>query len=61
MRKMLIERNGVPYKLEIGKMISAFLSESFRIMVLPLRQEIDLGLLHPDLYPQPHYLAPDSH
>jgi hypothetical protein len=47
MRKEQAERGGVPYKLETGKMISDLLSKSFSIMVLLLRQKMDLGVLAP--------------
>jgi hypothetical protein len=45
MRKEQAERDGVPYKLETGKMMSGLPSESFSIIVLPLGQKMDLGAI----------------
>jgi hypothetical protein len=50
----------VSYKLEIAKMMSGLLSDSFNIMVLPLGQKMDPELSHPNLYAQSYYLAPCS-
>jgi hypothetical protein len=56
-RKEQAERDQVTYKLEAGKMMSGLLRKSFIIMVLSLGQKMSLGLLHPGLYAQLHYLA----
>jgi hypothetical protein len=45
--KKQIERNEVPYKLAIGRVMIGFQSESFSIMVLQLGQKMDPGAIAP--------------
>jgi hypothetical protein len=45
MRKEQAERDGVPYKLETGKMMGGLPSASFSLMVLPLGQKMNLGAI----------------
>jgi hypothetical protein len=60
MKKKQVERNSLPHKLAIGRITNGLPNESFSIMVLPLGQKMDPGATAPDLYAQPHYLAPSS-